>query len=289
VTPWQHNESCAGCAVCVAGSGAPPRISGHLLTPYRVTKGSPGGRGEAENRTGSRLRRLRGRLRRPVGLCRDTRKQADPFTPTGSWRTEHPNPDGQRLGPRCTTATQMTAGVRAFSLTSRITQRDGTTGRDALGSRPSRTPATRNRTGRLHRDVHGRPAACRNPGLLDDPGLASVSRPRIARGPQSPGRQARPSRSPVPSPAASGRPGRAPVHPLRRDPRSAPTARGTVPVRQARRTRTPAPRQSRKTLSAAEAVDGCASERHSSGSEAGTYAGTLRCHLNLLPGNRETV
>jgi len=46
---------------------------------------------------------------------------------------------------------------------------------------PSCTPATRDRTGRLHRDVHGRPAACRNPGLLDDSGLASASRPRIAR------------------------------------------------------------------------------------------------------------
>src|SRR5690348_15173137 len=42
---------------------------------------------------------------------------------------------------------------------------------------PSCTPATRDRAGRLHRDVPGRPAVCRNPGLLDDPALASVSRP----------------------------------------------------------------------------------------------------------------
>jgi hypothetical protein len=74
--------------------------------------------------------------------------------------------------------------------------------------------------------------ACRNPGLLDDPVLASAFRPRIARGPQAPGRQpghpgARPS-----SPATSGppgRPGRAPVHPLRRDPRSAPPPGGRSP------------------------------------------------------------
>jgi hypothetical protein len=44
---------------------------------------------------------------------------------------------------------------------------------------PSHTPATRERTGRLHRDVHGRPTACRNPGLLDDPELASVYHPRF--------------------------------------------------------------------------------------------------------------
>ena len=94
---------------------------------------------------------------------------------------------------------------------------------------PSCTPATRDRTGRLHRDVHGRPAACRNPGLLDDSGLASASRPRIARGPQAPGRQPGHPGARSPSPAASGRPGRAPVHPLRRDPRSAPPPGGRSP------------------------------------------------------------
>jgi len=47
-------------------------------------------------------------------------------------------------------------------------------------------------------------------------------------GPGSPGVRRHPADSPAipepasPSPAASGRPGRAPVHPLRRDPRSAP-------------------------------------------------------------------
>ena len=120
-------------------------------------------------------------------------------------------------------------GVCAFSLTSRITQRDGTTGRDAPGSRTLLYPATRDRAGRLHRDVHGRPAACRNPGLLDDSGLASASRPRIARGPQAPGRQPGHPGARSSSPAASGCPGRAPVHPLRRDPRSAPPPGGRSP------------------------------------------------------------
>lgn len=40
-------------------------------------------------------------------------------------------------------------------------------------------------------------------------------------------------------------------------------------------------------FTAAEAVDDCASTRYCCGSAAGTYAGTLRCHLNLLPGNHE--
>ena len=109
----------------------------------------------------------------------------------------------------------------AFSPTSRITQRDGRRGTDAPGSR--------DRTGRLHRDVHGRPAAGRNPGLPDDSGLASASRPRIARGPQAPGRQPGHPGARSSSPAASGRPGRAPVHPLRRDPRSAPPPGGRSP------------------------------------------------------------
>ena len=104
--------------------------------------------------------------------------------------------------------------------------RPGATHRAAA---PSCTPATRDRTGRLHRDVHGRPAACRNPGLLDDSGLASASRPRIARGPQAPGRQPGHPGARSSSPAASGRPGRAPVHPLRRDPRSAPPPGGRSP------------------------------------------------------------
>ena len=61
---------------------------------------------------------------------------------------------------------------------------------------PSCTPATRDRAGRLHRDVPGRPAVCRNPGLLDDPALASVSRPGspgVRRHPAD----SRPSRSPL--------------------------------------------------------------------------------------------
>ena len=86
-------------------------------------------------------------------------------------------------------------------------------GRDAPGTAPSvpRRPGTAPAC--VHRDLHGRPAACRNPGLLDDSGLASASRPRIARGPQAPGRQPGHPGARSLSPAASGRPGRAPVHP----------------------------------------------------------------------------
>ena len=123
--------------------------------------------------------------------------------------------------------------------TSSITQRDGTTGRDAPDNCALLYPGDPGPRQRLRREVHGRPAACRNPGLLDDSGLASASRSRIARSPQAPGRQPGHPGARSSSPAASGRPGRAPVHPLRRDPRYS-TARGTVPARQARRTGTPA-------------------------------------------------
>ena len=84
------------------------------------------------------------------------------------------------------------AARRAFSLTP--VSRSVTTGRrDALGRRtPTCTSATRDRTGWLHRGLPGGAAVCRSPGLLDDPG-------------------------------------RAPVHPLRRDPRSAPPPGATVP------------------------------------------------------------
>jgi hypothetical protein len=54
-------------------------------------------------------------------------------------------------------------GVCAFSLASRITRRDGTTRRNGPDSRTILYPATRDRTGWLHRDVHGRPVAGRNP------------------------------------------------------------------------------------------------------------------------------
>ena len=108
----------------------------------------------------------------------------------------------------------------------------------------------------LHRDVHGRPAAGRNPGLPDDSGLASASRPRIARGPQAPGRAARPS--PEPGPRARRHPGaprpgpRSPpcavtldqLHRQGDGPRAAGTTDGDAS----------APRQSRKTPSAAVAV-----------------------------------
>jgi hypothetical protein len=117
---------------------------------------------------------------------------------------------------------------------------------------PSWTPATRDRTGRLHRDVHGRPAACRDPGLLDDSGLASASRPRIARSPQAPGRQ--PGHPGARSPARRhpGVPAGLPFtsyavtpdqsHRQGDGPRAAGMTDGD----------TSAPRQSRKTLSAAD-------------------------------------
>ena len=103
--------------------------------------------------------------------------------------------------------------------------RPGATHRAAA---PSCTPATRDRTGRLHRDVHGRPAACRNPGLLDDSRLASASRPdRPGTAGTRPA--ARPSRNPVPEPGGirASRPGFR--SPLRRDPRSAPPPGGRPP------------------------------------------------------------
>jgi len=106
-----------------------------------------------------------------------------------------------------------TAAACAFSLTSRITQRDGTIGRDAPGSRTLLYPGDPG----PHRPAPPRRSrACGRlpePGLLDDSGLASASRPRIARGPQAPGRQPGHPGARSSSPAASGRPGRASVHP----------------------------------------------------------------------------
>jgi hypothetical protein len=140
--------------------------------------------------------------------------------------------------------------VCAFSLTSRITQRDGTTGRDAPGSPPSWTPAIRDRTGRLHRDVHGVPAACQNLGLLDIPGWRPPPDPGSS-GSAGTRPAARLSRSPILKPGGIRRPGRAPVQPPRRCPRSAPPPPGgRYDGRDAS-----AQRQSRKTLSAAEPVD----------------------------------
>src|SRR5882762_1342215 len=90
--------------------------------------------------------------------------------------------------------------------------RPGATHRTAA---PSHTPATRDRTGRLHRDVHGRPAACRHPGV--PAGLPST--PCTVTLDQ--------------------------LHRQEDGPRAAGTTDGDAS----------APRQSRKTLSAAEADD----------------------------------
>ena len=95
-------------------------------------------------------------------------------------------------------------------------------------------------TSRLRRDVSEPPSAGWS-------GLACV--PRIARGLQAPGQK--PSRRGV---LGSRRPpGRSSRSPSRRDPRSASPPAATGDLQHARRTRMPAPRQSWKTLWAAEA------------------------------------
>jgi hypothetical protein len=132
-------------------------------------------------------------------------------------------------------------------VTSRITQRDGATGRHAPGSRTLLYPGDPG--------PHRVSVACRNPGLLDDSGLASASRPRIARGPQASGRQ-------------PGHPGARILEPggiraFRTGSRSTPCAvtldrlrRQGDGLRAAGTTNADAsaPRRSRKTLSAACAV-----------------------------------
>jgi hypothetical protein len=82
---------------------------GRLLTPTQGHQGmSPrGGRREAENRAGSRLRRLRGRLRRPVGLCRGRQEAGRPLTSPVRGAQNTQIGTGQCLGPRCATATQI--------------------------------------------------------------------------------------------------------------------------------------------------------------------------------------
>jgi len=83
------------------------------------------------------------------------------------------------------------SALRAFSLTSRITQRDGTTGRDAPGSRPLLYPGDPGpyrpappRSSRASGRLPG-------PGLLDDPGRAPAPRPG------SPGVRRHPAGSPA--------------------------------------------------------------------------------------------
>jgi hypothetical protein len=157
----------------------------------------------------------------------------------------------QRTGPKGLIQYR-TAAPCAFSLTTRITQRDGRQGTDAPGSRTLLYPGDPGPHRRLHREVHGRPAACRNPGLPDDSGLASASRPRIARRPQAPGRQPDHPRNPVPEPGGIRAPPAGPpftpcavtldqLHRQGDGPRAAGTTDGDAS----------APRQSRKTLSAA--------------------------------------
>ena len=132
------------------------------------------------------------------------------------------------------------AGVCAFSLTSRITQRDGTTGRDAPGSRTLLYPGDPG----PHRPAPPRRsrASGRQPGT---PAYPMIPGWRPPPGPGSPGVRRHPAGSPAipqPGPRARRHPGAPaglPFTPcavtldqLRRQ--------GDGPVRQARRTGTPA-------------------------------------------------
>ena len=93
------------------------------------------------------------------------------------------------------------AARRAFSLASHITQRDGETGmRTRRAAAPSCAPATRDRTGLLHRDVPGPGPRWMIPGWRPSPGPGSPGSPCIR--PAS-----RPSGTHPRVPAASGRPG----------------------------------------------------------------------------------
>lgn len=127
---------------------------------------------------------------------------------------------------------RIAAAPCAFSLTTRITQRDGRQGTDSPNSR-TRVPG---------------PGRQQEPRTLDEPELAPV--PPIVRGLQA----ARPSRSLSSSLGGiKSIPAGLPAHP-RAAARDQLHRRSDGPVRSARRTRMPAPRQSRKTLSAADAT-----------------------------------
>jgi hypothetical protein len=119
----------------------------------------------------------------------------------------------------------------AFSLTTRITQRDGRQGTDAPGSRthvpgPGRQPE---------------PGRWMSPGWRPSPRSPAVSG-HPADSPAVPESVLEPRRH-------QGIPAGAPAHPCAVT-RSQLHRRSDGPVRCARRTRMPAPRQSRKTLSA---------------------------------------
>jgi hypothetical protein len=111
-------------------------------------------------------------------------------------------------------------------------------GADVPGSRILLPPAAWDRRGRLGCGTLGL-AVCGRSGPLDDPGLVSFPGPGPDRD-ADPGRRRRSVLTGV----------RVARH-VRRDPRSAFTARDGMPVRRARQTEVPAPRQSGKTLSAA--------------------------------------
>jgi len=114
-----------------------------------------------------------------------------------------------------------TAAVRAFSVTSHVTQRDGVAGaRTCWEAAPCCAPATGNALAGSAATFRG-PDRLPKPGSLDAAGLAPFRLPGITPGLQASGRQ--PAIQETSSSSCStgaSWPG-LPAHPLRRDPRSA--------------------------------------------------------------------
>jgi hypothetical protein len=114
----------------------------------------------------------------------------------------------------------LTAAVCAFSVTSRITQRDGSAGRGhARKPHLAAPPATGNALAVSAVGFRGL-TTCQSLACWMIPGLAPFRPPKSPRSP-SIRSAARPSRSRPRVPAASVRPGRGSHSPLRRNPRSA--------------------------------------------------------------------
>jgi hypothetical protein len=89
---------------------------------------------------------------------------------------------GSRVGDR-------TAAVCAFSVTSRVTQRDGVVGRGHAGKPHLAAPRRPETHWRAPPRRSGGPDRLPKPGSLDDARLAPFRLPRITPGPQASGRQ----------------------------------------------------------------------------------------------------
>jgi hypothetical protein len=177
--------------------------------------------------------------------------------------------------------------VRAFSPTSRITQRDGRAGRGRAGQpHPPGDPGPQRAAPPRHSgDLAGRPR------LPLDESRAGVrpTRPRIAQGLQALRPASRPSESPSSRTRRHpGVPAGALTHALRRDPRPASPPRATVPVRHARRTGVPAPQRSKKTLSACADVRSAASGCRVAG-RAGMPFGSCSSEFHAGRANRPAI